>query len=186
MPIGENNSLSIGQIIYVLSNKTQKIIPAIVVEEMTVKKIDGNETSWKVSVGPQGKEKIIDSKRLDGELYANLDEIQRVMQERLSEFITQIVSDARSRAETWYGQKTKLIQQQVNNDKIDPNTLFDEDVPETSTKPSGLNKAQAAKEARNKLLAAMSDEQKNSSGEIVDSEEIQLPDGQVVKVNIRT
>jgi uncharacterized lipoprotein YbaY len=32
----------------------------------------------------------------------------------------------------------------------------------------------------------MSDEQKNSSGEIVDSEEIQLPDGQVVKVNIRT
>ena len=59
MPIGENNSLSIGQIIYVLSNKTQKIIPAIVVEEMTVKKIDGNETSWKVSVGPQGKEKII-------------------------------------------------------------------------------------------------------------------------------
>ena len=132
------------------------------------------------------KEKIIDSKRLDGELYANLDEIQRVMQERLSEFITQIVSDARSRAETWYGQKTKLIQQQVNNDKIDPNTLFDEDVPETSTKPSGLNKAQAAKEARNKLIAAMSDEQKNSSGEIVDSEEIQLPDGQVVKVNIRT
>ena len=153
---------------------------------MTVKKIDGNETSWKVSVGPQGKEKIIDSKRLDGELYANLDEIQRVMEERLSEFITQIVSDARSRAETWYGQKTKLIQQQVNNDKIDPNTLFDEDVPETSTKPSGLNKAQAAKEARNKLIAAMSDEQKNSSGEIVDSEEIQLPDGQVVKVNIRT
>lgn len=188
MPIGENNSLSIGQIIYVLSNKTQKIIPAIVVEEMTVKKIDGNETSWKVSVGPQGKEKIIDSKRLDGELYANLDEIQSVLQERLGEFINQIVSDARNRAETWYGQKTKSIQQQqLINDKIDPNSLIDEDVPETNIRPSaGLNKAQAAKEARNKLIAAMSDEQKNNPGEIVDSEEIQLPNGQMVKVNIRT
>lgn len=57
MPLGENSTLKIGQIIYVLSNKAQRIIPAIVVEEMTVKKLEGNEVSWKVSVGPTGKEK---------------------------------------------------------------------------------------------------------------------------------
>jgi hypothetical protein len=191
MPIGQNSTLQIGQIIYVLSNKAQKIIPAIVVEEMTVKKLDGNETSWKVSVGPTGKEKIIDSKRLDGELYATLDEVQAVLKERLDQFINSIVVDAEKRANLWYGSKTKIVEQYKEEDKIDPNSLIEDDItstpqaPEPKRKASGLTKAQAAKEARNKLIAAMSEEQ-NTPGDIVDQEEIQLPGGQVVKVNIRT
>ena len=189
MPIGQNNSLQIGQIIYVLSNKAQKIIPAIVVEEVTIKKLDGNETSWKVSVGPQGKEKIIDSKRLDGELYSTLDEVQSVLKQRLEQFINTIVEDAEKRAAVWYGSKTKIVEQYREEDKIDPNSLIEEDisppVQESKKKSSGVSKAQAAKEARNKLIAAMSEEQ-NNPGELIDQEEIQLPGGQVVKVNIRT
>ena len=188
MPIGQNSSLQIGQIIYVLSNKAQKIIPAIVVEEVTIKKLDGNETSWKVSVGPTGKEKIIDSKRLDGELYATLDEVQTVLRQRLDQFVTTIVEDAEKRAAVWYGSKTKITEQYREQDKIDPNSLIEEDVlttPVETKKKSGVTKAQAAKEARNKLIAAMSEEQ-NTSGDLIDQEEIQLPGGQVVKVNIRT
>lgn len=190
MPIGQNSTLQIGQIIYVLSNKAQKIIPAIVVEEVTIKKLDGNETSWKVSVGPTGKEKIIDSKRLDGELYATLDEVQSVLKQRLDQFINAIVEDAEKRASVWYGSKTKIAEQYREEDKIDPNSLIEEDItssatPEPKKKSSGVTKAQAAKEARNKLIAAMSEEQ-NNPGELVDQEEIQLPGGQVVKVNIRT
>jgi hypothetical protein len=191
MPIGQNNTLQIGQIIYVLSNKAQKIIPAIVVEEVTIKKLDGNETSWKVSVGPTGKEKIIDSKRLDGELYSTLDEVQTVLKQRLDQFVNSIVEDAEKRATLWYGSKTKLVEQYREEDKIDPNSLIEDDIsstsqpPEQKKKASGLTKAQAAKEARNKLIAAMSEEQK-TPGDIVDQEEIELPGGQVVKVNIRT
>lgn len=201
MPIGENTNLSIGQIIYVLSNKAQKIIPAVVVEEMIVKKIDGNQISWKVSVGPVGKEKTIDSKRLDGELYASLDEVQGVLEERLNAFINQIVVDAEKRAIAWYGQKTKQIEEKLStSDKIDPNSLIDDSSEDDSqqdavatimSKPTkvekSISKAQAAKEARKKLMAAVSDEPKtNGKGDILESEEIQLPDGQTVRVNIRT
>lgn len=192
MPIGQNTSLQIGQIIFVLSNKAQKIIPAIVVEEVTIKKLEGNETSWKVSVGPTGKEKIIDSKRLDGELYATLDEVQNVLKQRLEQFIATIVEDAEKRAAVWYGSKSKIAEQYREEDKIDPNSLIEEDIvtakaPEPKKKTANMTKAQAAKEARNKLIAAMSDEPKvETPGDIVDQEEIQLPDGQVVKVNIRT
>lgn len=192
MPIGQNNNLQIGQIIYVLSNKAQKIIPAIVVEEVTIKKLDGNETSWKVSVGPTGKEKIIDSKRLDGELYASLDEVQAVLKNKLDEFIVGIVSEAEKRASDWYGSKTKIAEQYREEDKIDPNSLIEEDNVSTKQstdvkkRTSGLAKAQATKEARNKLIAAMSENSQPVPGEIIDQEEIQLPDGQVVKVNIRT
>lgn len=191
MPIGNNTSLKIGQIIYVLSNKAQKIIPAIVVEELTIKKLDGNETSWKVSVGPSGKEKIIDSKRLDGELYSTLEEVQVILKERLDQFITTIVEDAEKRATVWYGSKTKLIENIKESDKIDPNSLIEEDiVPVKSIEPkkknSALSKAQAVKEVRNKLVAALSEESQGMPGDIADQEEIRLPDGQVVKVNIRT
>jgi len=191
MPIEQNSTLQIGQIIYVLSNKAQKIIPAIVVEEVTIKKLNGNETSWKVSVGPTGKEKIIDSKRLDGELYATLDEVQAVLRQRLDQFVSTIVEDAEKRAAVWYGSKTKIAEQYREEDKIDPNSLIEEEditshnPPEPKKKNSGVTKAQAAKEARNKLIAAMSEEQ-NTSGDLIDQEEIQLPGGQVVKVNIRT
>lgn len=195
MPLGQNSSLKIGQIIYVLSNKAQKIIPAIVIEEMTVKKLDGNEVSWKVSVGPTGKEKIIDSKRLDGELYASLDEVQGILKERLEQFINTIVEDAAKRADVWYGTKSKIAEQSDSEDKVDPDSLVEEEIAsatpkitEIKKKPQGVSKAQVAKEARNKLIAAMSDEikQQNQPGDIIDQEEIQLPGGQVVKVNIRT
>lgn len=195
MPLGQNSSLKIGQIIYVLSNKAQKIIPAIVIEEMTVKKLDGNEVSWKVSVGPTGKEKIIDSKRLDGELYSSLDEIQGILKERLEQFINAIVDDAAKRADTWYGSKSKIAEQSQNEDKVDPDSLIEEEIAsatpkitEIKKKSPAVSKAQATKEARNKLIEAMSDEpkQKNQPGDIIDQEEIQLPDGQIVKVNIRT
>lgn len=187
MPLGENSTLKIGQIIYVLSNKAQKIIPAIVVEEMTVKKLEGNEVSWKVSVGPTGKEKIIDSKRLDGELYETLLEVENVLKQRLEAFVNGIVVDAQKRAEIWYGNKPKLVQQSATQDKIDPDTLIEEETSmlQDIKKKSGLSHAQTSKEVRNKLLAALSDEQ-NTSTDIMEQEEIQLPDGQVVKVNIRT
>jgi hypothetical protein len=193
MPIGEDSNLSIGQIIYVLSNKAQKIIPAVVVEEMIVKKIDGNEISWKVSVGPVGKEKTIDSKRLDGELYASLDEVQTVLEERLSSFIAQIVEDAEKRAASWYGQKTKQLETKLSqNDKIDPDSLVDEaeteqtkDVVSTIMSPTNKKpKPQTAKEVRKKLIEAVTDEPQKKT-EILDTEEIQLPNGQTVRVNIR-
>lgn len=198
MAIGNNSSLQIGQIIFVLSNKAQKIIPAIVVEEATIKKLDGNETSWKVSVGPTGKEKIIDSKRLDGELYATLNEVESILKQRLEHFIQTIVQDAARRADAWYGSKNELIQKIENKeDKIDPNSLIEEDIISTPTVtndrtstikkklPVTSSKAQTAKDVRNKLIAAMSDDSIESS-EIIDQETIQLPDGNLAKVNIRT
>jgi len=195
MAIGENSSLEIGQIIYVLSNKAQKIIPAIVVEEITVKTIEGNQSSWKVSVGPQGKEKTIDSKRLDGELYGSIEEVQGVLRERLDSFISQIVSDAQKKVSSWYGTKTAAVasaRTEDSNEKVDPESLIDEsEAP--ATEPVAVKKAPAktrtsAEEARRKAVASMVgyEEPEVPGGDVASSEEIELPGGQKIKVNIRT
>ena len=196
MPIiGENSSLEIGQIIYVLSNKAQKIIPAIVVEEITIKTIEGNQSSWKVSVGPQGKEQTIDSKRLDGELYGSIEEIQGVLRDRLDSFISQIVSDAQKKVSSWYGTKSTAVaalRQEDSNEKVDPESLIDEsETPATTpvaVKKPPTKTRTSAEEARHKAAAAMVgyEEPLAPDGTIANSEEIELPGGQKVKVNIRT
>lgn len=191
--IGENSSLEIGQIIYVLSNKAQKIIPAIVVEEITVKTIEGNQSSWKVSVGPQGKEKTIDSKRLDGELYGSIEEVQGVLKDRLNTFIDQIVSDAQKKVSAWYGTKTNALASTRNedpNEKVDPESLVDEsDIPvesSASPKKAPAKIRTSAEEARRKAVASMVGLEEPQTALDGNSEFIELPDGQKVKINIKT
>jgi hypothetical protein len=126
MSKSRENNFQMGQIIYLLSEKAEKIVPAIVTEEVLVKKLDGNSVSWKVAVGPPNKRKEVDSNKLNGEVYSSLEDIREAMTQRLNDFIDALIGDAKKRTETWYG---KHIIEQVNSDggggKIDPAVLID-------------------------------------------------------------
>lgn len=117
----------IGQIVYVLSDKAEAIVPAIVVEELVHKKLDGNSISWKVAVGPPEKKKIVASDELSGEIYTTLEELQSAMIKRLTSFVDNLVDGARHRTEKWYGKITKPIPEvsEKSGGKIDPADLLD-------------------------------------------------------------
>lgn len=141
----QEKNLQIGQIIYILSNVKQKIVPAIVVEEIIVKKIDGNQISWKIGVGPPGKEKIIDSNRIDGNIYASLEEIRDVLTKRLTSFLDDLINEAERRAESWYHHHISKIAEhniEKNMEKIAPEKLlseFDNQLENTSFDNSRTN-----------------------------------------------
>lgn len=119
-------NFQIGQIVYVLSDKAEAIVPAIVVEELVHKKLDGNSISWKVAVGPPAKKKIVASDELSGEIYTSLDEIQKVMVKRLMTFVDDLIGKAHKRTESWYGKITKPAPTSNGKDgKIDPADLLD-------------------------------------------------------------
>ena len=198
-------SLTIGQVIYVLSNKAQKIVPAIVVEEVVVKKLDGHHVSWKVSVGPAGKEKVIDSSRLDGDIYTSLDEIKEVLHKRLALFLNDIISEAEKRAANWYGEKIKSVTPNKidaeSSEKIDPDQLLvdietpsvSNVVPMSGRQQSNSNKPPSStvmgQDELRKRMADIADENVPLGGQdgrqVVDSQEVNLPDGQTVRVNIK-
>jgi len=205
-----NRTLSIGEVIYVLSNKTQKVVPAIVVEEVLVKKLDGNQISWKVSVGPPGKERIIDSNRLDGVIYPTLEEIRNELHKRLSVFLDEMISEAEKRVEHWYGKQTAQHRASQGlsedpNDKIDPENLIS-DI-ETPLQPRASRAPMAHRDPsssvreelrrRAEIMAdpnhpisiasrAAQDERPPGGGEmIVDSEEVIMPDGKRVRFNVK-
>lgn len=124
-----NKKFSIGQVVYVLSNRNQTIVPVMIVEEVTVQTLEGKRTSWKFAVGAPSKQKIVESKQLDGEIYSSLEEIKNVLTERLNKFMNQTISNALRQEEAWYGQQIKKAKQAglIVNDsqKIDPGTLLD-------------------------------------------------------------
>lgn len=110
----KQQSLNIGQVVYVLPDKAEAIVPAIVVEEMVIKKLDGETVSWKVAVGPPEKKKIVASHELSGEVYTSLDEIKDVMTKRLSEFVSNLIKQAENRTEQWYGKQIKQTKNATN------------------------------------------------------------------------
>lgn len=121
----KEHSFQIGQIIYLLSEEAEAIVPAIVVEEQVVKKLDGNSISWKVAVGPPNKRKEIDSNNLKGELHTSLEDIREVMTLRLTTFVNGLVDQAKKRTETWYGQHIlEKAKDDGSGGKIDPAALM--------------------------------------------------------------
>lgn len=186
-------TLSIGQVIYVLSNKAQKIVPAIVVEEIQVKKLDGNNISWKIAVGPKNKEKVVDSTRIDGEIYSSLDEIRKILFDRLSGFLDELISDTEKRVENWYGkqpdnQNSDLPISEIG--RIDPESLMETIDNNSNTTSNNLRpepkQTNPQTELRQRMMRELQDDDYNSSGQDMGEEEILMPDGSMIKAKIKS
>lgn len=119
----------IGQVVYVLAEKEQIILPGIVVEEVVVKKITGNSVSWKIKVGAGDRAKLYDTSRIAGEVYGDLDELRVAMMNNFSNFLNDICKEADAKVEKWYGKE--IAEQQKaragnldSMDKIDPDSML--------------------------------------------------------------
>lgn len=125
MSENKQHSFQIGQIIYLLSEEAEAIVPAIVIEEQTIRKLDGHQVSWKVAVGPPNKRKEVDSNNLKGELHTSLDDIRTIMSERLNNFVNGLIDGAKKRTEVWYGQHiVEQTKEDGSGGKIDPAALM--------------------------------------------------------------
>lgn len=120
--MSENSSLQIGQIIYILSNKAQTVVPAIVIEEVIVKKINGNLISWKVAIGPKDNNRIVDSNKLNGEIFHSLEEVKQVLLGRFTDFVNSLCDETEKRSENWYG-KSKQLETTNSDSMIDPENI---------------------------------------------------------------
>lgn len=192
-------NFEIGQVIYILSEQTQHILPGIVAEEVVVKKLTGNNTSWKIKVGQGDRSKLFDSAKIRGEVYGSLEEIRDVMTNRLTEYVNKLTSEASERVEKWYGKEisdrqkamlqaaTGANQQSTFDDRIDPELLLNslENTP-VSTTPKFTNdpkldpRATLRDNLRNMALDPILDEPQDSEGQMF----IQGPNGEKIAVKI--
>jgi hypothetical protein len=117
---------NIGQIIYVLSNKTQTVLPGIVREEIYHRSLDGENISYKIAIGPQGKQRVVDLSSVDGEVYGSLDEVREVLIGKLTSFVDDLCATTNERVNQWYSSGNKPITQSSTNSRLDPSDLLHE------------------------------------------------------------
>lgn len=117
--------LRIGQIIYILSNKTQSVVPAIIAGRNITETLDGNTVSYRVKVGPPDKSQIVDLNRIDGELYINLDDIRTLLTKNLQDFVNNLINSTQDKVNNWYGNQGQIGSGPVQpNQKLDPEQLM--------------------------------------------------------------
>lgn len=129
---GAQKGYDIGQIIYILSNKSQSVVPAIIAEEdiRKVRKLDGvhEVVNYKLHIGPRDKLRQVDLNRIDGEVFTSLEDIRVSMVEKLTTFVDDLIKSTQGNVLSWYGVTAdnhvlESNEPAVHGDKIDPEQL---------------------------------------------------------------
>jgi len=167
----------LGQTIYILSSESTTIIPVVITEELVHKKLDGNQITYKVSVGPKEKQKIINLDKISGEVYSSLDEIRTVLIERLTKFVDDLISTTEQNARQWYNKENFVSNQTQSSSsaKIDPKTLLEQQI-------QPVNNQQSTNPLRERLRALTKSEDE-LSGDVNEVGSL-LIDGKPVKVRM--
>ncbi len=83
----------IQQVVYVISNKQQQIIPVQIVEKNVKSTVQGEEILYKV-IAPNDENKSFELNSVDGEIYTSLEKVRAVLQKKVTDQINMIVNQA--------------------------------------------------------------------------------------------
>ena len=94
----------VGQVLFVILNKRQQVIPVQVNEQVVRRSLEGEDISYTVLIPAKDSDKLYNLDEVDGDVYESIDEVRRVMHEHASKVITSItykaIKIAESRFET--------------------------------------------------------------------------------------
>jgi hypothetical protein len=177
---------SIGQVIYVLSDKTQTVLPGIVREEILRRSPEGEKVSYRVAIGPSSKQRVVDLSTVDGEVYGDLQEIRQVLIERLTSYVDDLCQTTNQRVSVWYGDAGPGARPAATNpgDKVDPSVLMNE---VSAGQPPMLRQQVQQPQQSDHLPGIRSSARANLRDAIIDPElttrEFVNPDGSISRIS---
>jgi hypothetical protein len=92
---------SVGQVIYVILKKEQRVYPMQIVEEITKKTLEGADTTYAVRGGNDPKSQLMISE-IDGEIFDSAEKARSALTQRAVESINRLVDVAIQKAKEWY------------------------------------------------------------------------------------
>ena len=122
-------TFQIGQLIFVVSNKTQTVLPGLIQEETRSRNLNGELISYKVLVGPPNspKARVFDLSRVDGDVYGSTEEVKEAMLHRFTDFVDNICAKAQQNATEWYGGiNVNGNQMSTSGEKVDPAAIMND------------------------------------------------------------
>lgn len=94
----------VGDVIYVVSKKENRVVPVRIVEEVHVRTLDGEKKVYNVQVGPDGKKPIVPIEKLPPPLYATIDDVKKDLTRSALVAIDSMTKRAIEDSKRWYGQ----------------------------------------------------------------------------------
>ena len=91
----------VGQVLFVILKKEAGIYPMQVIEEITKKTLNGDETTYILRVGADPS-KIIDISKIEDEIFDSAENAKNVLVERVTKAINFRVEQAVEKAKEWY------------------------------------------------------------------------------------
>lgn len=97
-----NKKYHVGQVLYIVPKNDNKVIPVLVVEEITKKTLKGSEVTYRIqSTNDTSKIYMIDD--ISGTFFVSPEAAKKSLIEIASARITKIVDHAAKKAREWYG-----------------------------------------------------------------------------------
>ena len=113
-------SYKVGQVLYVILNKRQTVIPAQVVEETVRRTLEGEQITYSVHV-PNAK-KMYTLSELDGDVYSSLDEVREKLVSNATAVIEDLIGNAKATENEHFFPASENTSSPVSNGVNDPVT----------------------------------------------------------------
>jgi hypothetical protein len=113
----------VGQIIYLLSPKTLKVLPALIVEEITRKTVDATQTKFVLEM-PDNKKTRVTIDEVKAKIFADVDTLREFMINNATQTIDKLIENAINEKEINFSQENleipleESIDEDVQNSEI--------------------------------------------------------------------
>lgn len=165
---------SVGDVLYIISNKKRNVVPVRVVEQIVRRTIEGEQVSFKVSLPGKNAQESVDLHSIDGTSYKSLSDARRFLYEQATSAINQLLETAAEVSKVHFGVDPSIpvSSEPIPQDQTaDPNPQFDAEIQHEPKPLESLSNPAGS------LLDFTS---ANVTGEV----KVQMPDGSYASVQM--
>jgi len=108
----------VGQVLFVILNKKMQVYPMLIVEEITKKTMQGEETNYVLQGGADPHATVLLNK-VDGEVFTSAKEAKNVLIERATVQIEKLIEAAVEKSAEWYSQPASIVPQKIEQPSME-------------------------------------------------------------------
>lgn len=97
--------LKVGDIVFVVSESSERIVPILISEEITHKTIDGDSRVLIATIGPPDKNKTVKLSEIEGKFHKTIEDVEKYLQMKLGAWLEEQINSTMESAQTWYAKK---------------------------------------------------------------------------------
>lgn len=115
---------SVGQIVYLLGNKSFSILPALIVEEVTRKTIEEQTKQYILELPGENKKRVV-LDNVNERVFNDIGELRQHMIENTKQSIEKLIDNAMEKKELFFGRSNIDLQSEVASEKVKQKIMTD-------------------------------------------------------------